>query len=419
MSSVATKRRAANGLAATKRDFPIFRHKLGEKSLVYLDNASTAHKPRVVIDRIRDFYAEEYSKVNSTHRLGKHATEEYQRSREVAAKFINAESADDIVFVRNTTEAINTVAQGFARGLLKPGDEVLITRMEHHSNIVPWHMACEDTGARLAVAPLHRNGDLDVERLAGLITRKTRLVAVTQVSNVLGGLEPVEEVVKLAHARGVPVLVDGAQAAPHVPVDVRAIGCDFYAFSGHKAYGPSGVGVLYGTAEWLKKLPPSLGGEPMAEEVTFEGYTPKAPPEKFSAGVPAIASTVALADALEYLMRLRMGRVGKHVRALADRAATRLAEIDGVRLVGNVEDRVSVVTWTMDGVDPEEGVEFLDKTAGIAVRGDHLSAKPLLREYGLEKAVRASFGIYNTPAEVDLLAETVERCLRANRRNWK
>lgn len=244
-------------------------------------------------------------------------------------------------------------------------------------------------------------------------------MAVSQVSNVLGGLEPVEEVVRLAHDKGVPVLVDGAQAAPHVPVDVRQLGCDFYAFSGHKAYGPSGVGILYGTAEWLDRLPPSLGGEPMAEDVTFEGYTPKGPPEKFSAGVPAIASTVALGDALKYLMKLRMSRVADHVRALADRAATKLTEIDGARLVGNVRDRVSVVTWTMDGVDPEKAVEFLDRSAAIAVRGDHLSAMPLLRRYGLEKAVRASFGIYNTPAEVDLLAETVEKCLRANRRNGK
>jgi cysteine desulfurase/selenocysteine lyase len=276
-------------------------------------------------------------------------------------------------------------------------------------------MACEQTGAELRVAPLDAGGDFDLERLGELITDRTRLVSVGHVSNVLGGREPVEEVVKLAHARGVPVLVDGAQAAPHIPIDVREIGCDFYAFSGHKTYGPSGVGVLYGTTAWLEKLPPSLGGEPMAEEVTFTGYTPKPPPEKFAAGVPAIASTVALSTALEYLSGLGRKRVAGHVRGLAARAAEGLDAIDGVRVLGDVADRVSVVSFAVEGAEPQRVATFLDHSAGIAVRSGHLSAQPLLNKYGLDGAVRASFGAYNTAAEADTLIEAVERCARRAR----
>lgn len=400
-------------LARVRRDFPLLRTRVGGKPLVYLDNASTAQKPKVVIDRVRRFYDEEYAEVEATmYRLGRHATDTYQETRSKVARFINARDPGEVVFSRNTTEAINTVAGGFARGLLGPGDEVLVTVLEHHSNIVPWHMACERTGARLRVASITDAGDFDLEQFQTMLTDRTRIVAVSHVSNVLGGREPVEEVVRLAHDRGVPVLVDGAQAAPHLPVDVRAIGCDFYAFSGHKTYGPSGVGVLYGTSEWLDRLPPSLGGEPMAAEVTFEGYTPKPPPEKFSAGVPAIASTVALGTAVDYLAGLGMRRVSDHVRRLAAATAEALTGIDGVRVVGAVRDRVSVVTFTVEGVEPRTVAEFLDRTAAIAVRADHLSARPLLRTYGLEEAVRASFGLYNTPAEVEALADAVSRCAR-------
>lgn len=395
-----------------RRDFPALRAKFGDTPLVYLDSASTAHKPRVVIERIRRFYSAEYAKNNTPYRMGKHATEEYQASRAAAAKFLNARSPDEIVFCRNTTEAINTVASGFSRGLLGKGDEVLVTELEHHSNIVPWLMACEQTGARLRVAPLDPNGDLDLDRFAECLSGRTRLVAATHVTNVLGGRQPVEEVVKLAHARGVPVLVDGAQAAPHLPIDVRKIGCDFYALSGHKCYGPSGVGVLYGTRERLEELPASMGGEPMADEVTFEKYTTKPPPEKFAAGVPALASTVAFADAVAYLTGLGRKRVAEHVRALASAAAEKLAAIDGVRVLGSPADRVSVVAFTIDGVEPRRAAEFLDRSAGLAVRADHLSCRPLLRKFGLEAAVRASFGVYNTPAEVELLADAVGRCAR-------
>jgi cysteine desulfurase/selenocysteine lyase len=395
-----------------RREFPALRRKPGGPPFVYLDTAATAQKPRVVIDRIRRFYAEEYAKNDTPYRTGKHATDEYERSRSAAARFLNARSADDIVFTRNTTEAINTVASGFANGLLTDVYEILVSELEHHSNIVPWLMACERTGAKLRVAPLDGNGDLDLDRFAPLLSDRTRLVSLTHVSNVTGGRQPVEEVVKLAHARGVPVLVDGAQAAPHIPVDVRKIGCDFYAFSGHKCYGPSGVGVLYGTAEWLDKLPPSLGGEPMAAEVTFTGYTPKPPPEKFAAGVPALASTVSLGTALEYLSGLGRKQVAAHVRRLAAAAAEALEAIDGVRVLGRVADRVSVVSFTVDGAEAEEVAKHLDRTAGIAVRAGHLSAQPLVRKFGLESAVRASFAAYSTPTEVRALADAVAECAR-------
>jgi cysteine desulfurase/selenocysteine lyase len=379
--------------------------------VVYLDTASTAQKPRPVIDRIARFYAAEYAKNDTPYRRGREATGAYQAARAAAARFLDAPSPETIVFTRNTTEAINLVASGFARDLLEAGDEILVTQLEHHSNLVPWHMACERTGAVLRVAPLDAGGDIDLEQLARLLTRKTRLVSVVHVSNVTGGRQPVEDIVELAHDRGVPVLVDGAQAAPHIPVDVRAIGCDFYAFSGHKTYGPSGVGVLYGTADWLDRLPPSLGGEPMAVEVTFDGYEVKPPPEKFSAGVPALASTVALADALEYLSGLGREAVAAHVRGLAKSAAVALGEIDGVTVLGRPRDRVSCVAFTLDGIDPQEVAEFLDETAGVAVRSGHLSARPLLKVLGTDGAVRASFGAYNTPAEVKVLADAVRACV--------
>jgi cysteine desulfurase/selenocysteine lyase len=402
-----------------RRDFPALHRKRGEPPLVYLDSASTAQKPRAVIDRIRQFYASEYANINTPYRLGKHATDSYEAARAAAAKFLHAASPDEIVFVRNTTEAINVVSQGFSQGLLASGDEIVISQSEHHSNIVPWHMACERTGTRLRVAPLDSNGDYDLERLAAMISDRTRLVAVAHVSNVLGGVEPVEEVVKLAHARGVPVLIDGAQAAPHIPVNMQKIGCDFYAFSAHKTYGPSGVGVLYGTMEWLKRLPPSLGGEPMVEDVSFEGWTPKPLPEKFAAGVPALASTISLTEAVEYLGGLGMSRVSAHVRGLASTAAGGLAAIDGVRVVGSVQDRVSVVAFSIDGVEPERVAEFLDRSSGLAVRAGHLSAKPLLQSLGLQGAVRASFGVYNTADEVETLLEAVSRCVRAKARRAK
>ena len=380
--------------------------------LVYLDTAATAQKPRAVIDRVRRFYVEEYAKNETPYRIGKHVTDEYERSRGVTAKFLNARSADDIVFTRNTTEAINTVANGFSRGLLSAGDEILITELEHHSNIVPWLMACERTGARLVVAPLDANGDLDLDRFAPLLSAKTKLVSLTHVSNVTGGRQPVEEVVELAHARGVPVLVDAAQSAPHIPIDVRKIGCDFLAFSGHKCYGPSGVGVLYGTADWLNKLPPSLGGEPMAAEVTFTGYTPKPPPDKFAAGVPAMASTVALGTALVYLTGLGRKAVAAHIRRLATTAADSLGAIDGVRVLGRAADRVSVVSFAVEGMEAEEVAKHLDRLTGIAVRAGHLSAQPLVRSLGLEGAVRASFAAYSTPAEARVLAEAVAEFVR-------
>jgi cysteine desulfurase/selenocysteine lyase len=412
----ATATRGQTGVARLRRDFPALRTRLGGDRLVYLDNASTAHKPKAVIDRMRAFYAEEYAKNNTPYRTGKHATDAYEKVRAAVARFVGAARPQEIVFVRNTTEGINLVAKGFARGLLTAGDEIVISAGEHHSNIVPWHMACEQTGAKLRVAPLDANGDIDLDRLAGLLTDRTKLVAVVHVSNVLGGREPVEEVVKLAHARGVPVLVDGAQAVPHLPVDVRKIGCDFYVFSGHKMYGPSGVGAVYGTTEWLEKLPATMGGEPMAADVTFEGYTVKPPPEKFSAGVPAIAATMAFGTTCEYLTAAKMREVSRHVRGLAKAAAGGLAAIDGVRVLGDVADRVSVVSFLVDGAEPAKVAQFLDRSAGVAVRADHLSAKPLLRQLGTEEAVRASFGLYNTPAEVAVLLDAVARCARSARK---
>lgn len=398
-------------VARIREDFRALHQTINGNPLVYLDNASTTHKPTVMVDRIRDFYTTDYAKTRSQHALGKRATEAYEQVRAKVAAMLHADDAREIVFTRNATDGINIVAIGFSRGFLGPGDEVLLTSMEHHSNIVPWQIVCRLTGASVKVAPIEASGDLDLDRFKASLSDRTKIVAVAHISNVLGAVYPIKEIVKAAHARDIPVLVDGAQGAPHVPVDVQDLGCDFYALSAHKMYGPGGVGVLFGRARWLEKLTPHQGGSPMAESVTFESAKFKEIPVKFEAGVPAIAETVGFGASLDYLNAIGMDRIRAYEKDLVERAAKRLASIDRVRLVGSPRDRVSVVSFSVEGMKPEKVMSLLDEQ-GIALRAGDLSAQPLMEFYGLSGAVRASFSFYNTVDEIEVLAKGLERCLR-------
>lgn len=400
------------GVTRLRQDFPALHQQIDGKPLIYLDNASSAHKPRAMIDCISACYAHDYAKLRAPHALGQRVTAAYEEARAATATLINAADPKEIVFVRGATEALNIVANGFGRSVLQPGDEVLLTVMEHHANIVPWLMACEQTGATVRVASIDEAGNLDLDRVAGLLSERTKVLSVAHVSNVLGTIYPIKSLVDLAHARGIPVVVDGAQGAPHLPVDVREMGCDFYAFSCHKMYGPSGLGVLYGQAEWLQKLPPLQGGSPMAQTVTFAGWAPKELPTKFEAGVPAIAETVAFTPTIAYLADVGMERIAAYERELVAYASARLGAIERVRVLGAGSERVSVLSFTLDGIAPQNAGRFLDQEMGIAVRTGALSAQPLMAFLGIPGAVRASFALYNTRAEADALAEGVERCLK-------
>jgi cysteine desulfurase/selenocysteine lyase len=390
-----------------REDFPILKRKVGGKPLVYLDNAATTQKPRVVIEAIRRYYTTSNANVHrGVHALSDRATRAYEEARARAARFLNARSDREIVFVRGATEAINLVAQSFARPLLERGDEVLITVMEHHSNIVPWQMACAHTGAALKVVPVNGAGELDLAAYEERLSPRTRLVAVTHVSNALGTVNPVREMIGMAHERNIPVLVDGAQAAPHVMVDVSELGCDFYAFSGHKVYGPTGIGVLYGKREHLEAMPPYQGGGDMILRVTFEKTTYNEVPYKFEAGTPNIAGAVGLSAALDYLDGIGREVVAAHERELLDYATEKVGKIPGVRLVGTAREKAGILSFVMEGVHPHDLGTVLDHE-GVAIRSGHHCAMPLMDALGLPATARASFGVYNTRFEVDALVEGI------------
>lgn len=390
-----------------REDFPILKRKVGGKPLVYLDNAATTQKPRVVIEAIRRYYTTSNANVHrGVHALSDRATRAYEEARARAARFLNARSDREIVFVRGATEAINLVAQSFARPLLERGDEVLITVMEHHSNIVPWQMACAHTGAALKVVPVNGAGELDLAAYEERLSPRTRLVAVTHVSNALGTVNPVREMIGMAHERNIPVLVDGAQAAPHMKVDVSELGCDFYAFSCHKVYGPTGIGVLYGKREHLEAMPPYQGGGDMILRVTFEKTTYNEVPYKFEAGTPNIAGAVGLSAALDYLDGIGREVVAAHERELLDYATEKVGKIPGVRLVGTAREKAGILSFVMEGVHPHDLGTVLDHE-GVAIRSGHHCAMPLMDALGLPATARASFGVYNTRFEVDALVEGI------------
>lgn len=392
-----------------RKDFPILSRTVYNRPLVYLDNGATTQKPRCVVDAITDEYYSVNANVHrGVHFLSQQATELHEASRETVRRFINARSTNEIVFTRGTTESINLLAYSFGEAMMKEGDEVIISTMEHHSNIVPWQLLAERKGIRLRVIPITDEGELMMDEYERLFTEKTRLVSVMHVSNVLGTVNPVRRIIDIAHSHGVPVLIDGAQSTPHFAVDMQELDCDFFAFSGHKIYGPTGVGVLYGKEEWLDRLPPYQGGGEMIKNVSFEKTTFNELPYKFEAGTPDYVATHALAKALDYVSEIGMDNIWHHEQELTRYAMERMAEIPGMRFIGTAPEKDAVISFLVGDIHHLDMGTLLDRL-GIAVRTGHHCAEPLMRRMGIEGTVRASFGLYNTKEEVDILVAGIDR----------
>jgi cysteine desulfurase / selenocysteine lyase len=392
-----------------RQDFPILGTEVNGRPLVYLDTAASAQKPRAVIDALKHFYEHDYANIHrGVYELSQRATARHDEARRKVQRFLNARDWREIVFVRNATEGVNLVAQSFLRPRLQPGDEILITEMEHHANIVPWQLVVSATGARLVVAPVTDEGELDMAAFRERLSARTRMVAVVWVSNVLGTVNPIPEIVDLAHARGIPVLVDAAQTVQHRPVDVQAVPCDFLVFSGHKLYGPSGVGVLYARAELLEAMPPYQGGGDMIDHVRFEGTTFNEIPFRFEAGTPDIAGIVALGAAIDYVEGLGLEAIEAHEREMLAYGTRALNQIPGVRMIGTAREKASVMTFALDGVHPQDIATMLDLD-GIAIRTGHHCAEPLHARFGLAGSARASVGLYTNHADLDALAASLRR----------
>jgi cysteine desulfurase / selenocysteine lyase len=404
--------RSGLDVEAIRKDFPILARKVHGRPLVYLDNGATSQKPQAVIDAVSRYYAEENSNIHrGVHYLSERATAAYEEAREKIKRFINAPKTQEIIFVRGTTEAINLVAQSYGRAFLKAGDEIIVSAMEHHSNIVPWQMLCEQVGARLRVIPINHDGELVMEEYRRLLTEKTKFVSVTHVSNALGTIVPVKEVVALARERGVPVMLDGAQAAPHLKLDVQAIGCDFYAFSGHKLFGPTGVGVLFGRSELLDRMPPYQGGGDMISLVTFEKTHYNVLPYKFEAGTPHIAGGIGLGAAIDYLAGVNWEQVVSHEQDLLAYATDALSSIPGLKIIGTAKEKAGVISFVFDHVHAHDVGTILDQE-GIAVRAGHHCAMQVMQRFGVPATTRASFAFYNTRDEVDALKRAIHQVLR-------
>lgn len=405
MSSVASLKSTAFDPRRIKRDFPIFANNPG---LVFLDSAASAQKPEAVIERVSNFYRTDYANVHrGVYRLSARSSELYENARETVRRFLNAGDASEIVFVRGATEAINLVVYSWGGAFLKAGDEVLITELEHHANIVPWQLLRDRVGFTLKVAPIDTTGGVDMAALAALIGPRTKMVAVTQLANATGALVPVEAIIRLAHEKGAKVLIDGCQAAPRLPVDVRALDCDFYVFSGHKTYGPTGIGVLYGKRALLQAMPPWQSGGDMIESVTFEKTTFQEPPARFEAGTPDISGAIGLATALDYIESLGRDTIASHEAALTDYGVDILSRLPGVNLVAAGQRRFGILSFEIEGIHPHDVATLLDQH-GVAVRAGHHCAQPLLEKLCLNATTRASFGIYNDESDVDALARAIQ-----------
>ncbi|MCY4365611.1 MAG: cysteine desulfurase [Chloroflexi bacterium] len=394
-----------------REDFPILKETVNGKPLVYLDNAATSQKPQAVIDALVNYYMTENSNVHrGVHTLSQKATDAYEGAREKVRQFINAEHDKEIIFVRGTTEGINLVAQTYGRTHIGAGDEIIVTAMEHHSNIVPWQMLCEEKGAHLKVIPINDDGELLLDEYEKLLSPRTKLVSIVHQSNALGTINPVEQVIELAHSRGIPVLLDGAQAVAHVPIDVTSLGCDFYAFSGHKLYGPTGVGVLYGRAELLDAMPPYQGGGEMIRSVSFEKTLYNVIPNKFEAGTQNIAGSIGLGVAIDYVNSVGMNNIAAYENELLAYGTERLSEIEPVRLIGTARHKGSILSFVMDTAHPHDVGTILD-AEGIAVRTGHHCAQPLMDRYGVPATIRASLAFYNTKEEIDTLVKGIDRVI--------
>lgn len=411
LASVSERSRVPFHVQRIREDFPILRQRVYGKPLVYLDNAATSQKPQAVIDALSRFYSEDFANVHrGLHALSERATQAFEGARATVQRFINAPSEQEIVFVRGTTEAINLVAQSFARSRLQAGDEVLISAMEHHSNIVPWQMVCAERGAVLRVVPITDRGELRLDVYEELLGPRTKLVALAHVSNALGTINPIRALIDMAHRQAIPVLVDGAQAVPHLGVDVQDLDCDFYAFSAHKLYGPSGIGVLYGKAALLEAMPPYQGGGDMISSVTFEKTTYNRPPYKFEAGTPHIAGAVGLGAAIDYVSAIGLDTIAAYEQELLAEATARLATIPAVRLIGTAAEKAGVLSFVLDGIHPHDIGTILDRE-GIAIRAGHHCAQPVMQRFGIPATARASFGLYNTHAEIDALVAGIHKVL--------
>ena len=392
-----------------RKDFPILSKTIYNKPLVYLDNAATTQKPLSVIEAMNNEYLNVNSNVHrGVHWLSQQATELHESARETLRKFINAKSTNEIIFTRGTTESINLVASSFVEGFMNAGDEVIVSEMEHHSNIVPWQLQMARKGIALKVAPIDDEGNLDMEAFKKLFSERTKLVSIAHVSNVLGTVNPIDEIIQFAHSQGVPVLVDGAQSAPHFAIDVQAMDCDFFALSGHKMYGPTGIGVLYGKEEWLDRMPPYQGGGEMIETVSFDKVTFEKPPLKFEAGTPDYVATHGLATAVDYLLDLGMDNIQKHEAMLTKYAMEQLSTIKDIRFIGTPRQKDAVVSFLVGDIHPFDLGTLLDRL-GIALRTGHHCAQPLMQRLGIQGTVRASFGLYNTKEEIDVLVKGIER----------
>lgn len=405
----AKKARAGYDVERIRADFPILSRKVYGRPLVYLDNAASAQKPQAVIDAVNHAYSHEYANVHrGLHYLSNTATQKYEDARETVRKFLNAASAEEIIFTRNATEAINLAAYSFGGMRIGEGDEIVLSIMEHHSNIVPWHFLRERKGAVLKWAPITDEGDFLIDAFEKLLGPRTRMVAITHMSNALGTIVPVKQVIELAHARGIPVLVDGSQAAVHMPVDVQALDCDFYAFTGHKVYGPSGIGVLYGKRAHLDAMPPFNGGGEMIRDVTTDWVTYGDAPHKFEAGTPAIVQAIGLGVALDYMMAVGRERLMAHEAELTRYAHERLAGVNSLRIYGTARNKSAIVSFNLEGAHPHDVSTIIDRS-GVAVRAGTHCTQPLLARYGVTSTCRASFAMYNTHAEVDALVEALEK----------
>lgn len=397
---------------AIRRDFPILSTTVYDRPLVYLDNAATTQKPLCVLDAMRHEYLNANANVHrGVHYLSQQATELHEAARETVRRFINAGKTEEVVFTRGTTESINLVASSFCEEFMKEGDEIIVSVMEHHSNIVPWQLQAARRGVAVRVIPMNDGGELDMEAYAGMFTERTKIVSVAHVSNVLGTVNPVREMIRIAHSHGVPVLVDGAQSTPHFKVDVQELDCDFFAFSGHKIYGPTGIGVLYGKEEWLDRMPPYQGGGEMIESVTFEKTVFQSLPFKFEAGTPDYIATHGLAVALDYVNDIGLENISSHERELTSYCMEQMRSIDGIALFGTSEHKDAVVSFLVGDIHHLDMGTLLDRL-GIAVRTGHHCAQPVMQRYGIQGAVRASFAMYNTREEIDALVEGVRRVSR-------
>ena len=398
-------------VAKIREDFPILKQMVHGKPLVYLDNAATSQKPQAVIDSLVQYYTTTNSNVHrGVHTLSQQATEDYEGARAKVREFIGAAEDQEIIFVRGTTEGINLVAQSFGRQNVGPGDEIIVSNMEHHSNIVPWQMLCEERGAHLRVVPINDDGELLMDEYERLLGPRTKLVSMVHQSNALGTVNPVEQIISMAHSHGIPVLLDGAQSAPHLPIDVRKLGCDFFVFSGHKLYGPTGIGILYGKEELLEAMPPFQGGGEMIKSVTFEKTIYNDLPNKFEAGTPHIAGAIGLGTAVDYVTELGIDRIQAYERELLEYGTQCLSDIGALRIIGTAAEKAGVLSFVMDSVHPHDIGTILD-TEGIAIRTGHHCTQPLMERFQIPATARASLAFYNTKEEIDALVKAIDRVI--------